>query len=72
LAANEKGRAYLRKLKETPIPVVTKPAAINSMGTDAKEVFACGAYAHDLFRLQFVTNSDKKAGEDWRKGPVIV
>ena len=72
LAANEKGRAYLKKLKDTPIPLVSKAASINSMGTYARKVFATGAYAHDLYSLQFVTNYDKKAGEDWRKGPVIV
>ena len=31
-----------------------------------------GALAHDLYRLQFVTNDDKKPGLDWKTGPVIV
>ena len=72
LAVNEKGRVYLRQLEESPIPLVTKPAVIRTMDENAQKVFAIGALAHDLYTLQFVTNSDKKAGEDWRKGPVVV
>ena len=72
LALNEKGRAYLRKLENSAIPVLTKPSEVKNMSTEAKRVFAAGAYAHDLYRLQFVTNNDKKPGCDWRKGPVIV
>jgi len=72
LAVNEKGREHLRTLDNTPIPLVTKPAAIKSLSDNAQKVFAAGASAHDLFRLQFVTNDDKKPGQDWRKGPVIV
>ena len=72
LALNEKGRSYIRSLEETSIPLVTKPATVRSLGPEAEKVFSIGARANDLFRLQFVTNSDKKPGEDWRKGPVIV
>ena len=72
LACSEKGRAHLKKLENPVIPFITKPAAVYSLGEEARNVFALGAYAHDLYRLQFVTNGDKKAGEDWRKGPVIV
>ncbi len=72
LAMNEKGRNYLHTLENTEIPLITKPAAVKSINTQAEKVFAVGASAHDLYRLQFVTNSDKKPGEDWRKGPIIV
>ncbi len=72
LAVNEKGRAYLRNLEEPGIPVVTKPSVIKNLGVQAEKVFACGAYAHDLYCMQYVTNSDKKPGADWKKGPAIV
>lgn len=72
LAVGEKGRAYLRELESPRIPLITKPAAVRELSSKAQEVFALGAYAHDLYCLQFITNDDKKAGGDWRKGPVIV
>jgi len=72
LAANEKGREHLRTLEKTSVPLVTKPAAIKTMDEDANKVFALGASAHDIYRLQFVTSDDKKAGNDWRMAPVIV
>ena len=72
LALNAKGREYLRELNETSIPIVIKPATVRALGAVAESVFAKGALANDVFRLQFVANDDKKPGEDWRKGPVIV
>ena len=72
LAFNEKGRSHLRTLENAEIPLLTKPAEVRTLGQYAENVFARGAYAHDLFRLQFVTKDDKKAGWDWRKGPIIV
>ena len=72
LSFNQKGREYLSKLEKTAIPLVIKPSSVKALGPEVEKVFALGASAHDLFRLQFVTNDDKKPGEDWRKGPVIV
>lgn len=72
LAFNSTGREYLAKLENTLIPLVIKPATLRGLGGEAEKVFSIGASAHDLFRLQFVTNDDKKPGEDWRKGPIIV
>ena len=72
LAANEKGRAHLRTLESSEIPVLIRPSDVKTFGAGAEKVFARGACANDLFRLQFITNDDKKPGEDWRKGPVIV
>ncbi len=72
LAFNQKGRAYLRSLENSRIPIITKPSHVKEIGGDAEKVFAIGALAHDLYRLQFVTNDDKKPGEDWKKRPVIV
>lgn len=72
LSFNQRGREYMRTLGETDIPILTKPANVKNYGVQAEKVFAIGASAHDLFRMQFVTNGDKKTGEDWRTGPVIV
>lgn len=72
LACGEKGRAYLAEYGEAAgLPVVTKPAVLRSLGGRAEEIFALGAAAHELYRLQFVTNDNKRWGEDWRTGPYI-
>lgn len=73
LAANEKGRAYLRQLDgKTTIPVVTKPGTVKHLGERAKALFAVGASAHDLYTLSFLSIADRKGGSDWRTGPKIV
>ena len=73
LAADEKGRAFLRRSAgESPIPVVTKPAAVRQLGGRAEALFALGASAHDLYTLSFLAIEDKKGGSDWRTGPKIV
>ena len=73
LAADEKGRAYLRQAAaKTRIPVVTKPAAVKELGDRAQAMFAAGASAHDLFSLSFLSIKDRKGSADWRTGPKIV
>ena len=73
LAANEKGRAYLRQVAgKTTIPVLTKPAAVKELGDRAQAMFAAGASAHDLYTLSFLSIEDRKGGSDWRTGPKIV
>ena len=73
LAADEKGRTYLRQAAaKTTIPVVTKPAAVKNLGVRARTMFAVGASAHDLYTLSFLSIEDRKGGADWRTGPKIV
>lgn len=73
LAADSAGCAYLREIDgKSAVPVLTKPAAVRRLDGGAAKVFALGASAHDVYTLQNVTNSDKKCGQDWRNGPVIV
>ena len=65
LAANERGRALLRDMRETAsLPVITKPA-------DAREMpeFCLTADAHDLYVL---AQPDKTPGQDWRRSPVML
>ncbi len=73
LAADAAGCAYLREIDgKSAVPVLTKPAAVRRLDGSAAKVFALGASAHDVYTLQNVTNSDKKCGQDWRTGPIIV
>ena len=72
LAADQRGREYLRELTSPAVPIVTKPASVKNRGERAAKLFAMNAKAHDLYTLQFVTNDNKVVGEDWRRGPCIV
>ena len=72
LACGERGRAWLgQNAGRMTIPLLTKPAAARSMGARAEEIFELGASAHELYRLQFVSDDDKAWGTDWRTGPYI-
>ena len=65
LAANERGRALLARMrKAAALPVITKPA-------DARDFpdFRLGADAHDLYVL---AQPDKTPGLDWRHSPAML
>lgn len=73
LAISPTGRRFLKERGEAgEIPLVTKPASVRTLGGETVRIFGISADAHDLFALQFVTNDDRKPGEDWRKGPFLV
>lgn len=72
LAADSRGRAFLREYNEANIPIVTKPAAIYELSGEDKHVFVTGAYAHDFYVLSNKADNDKKGRLDWKKGPFIV
>lgn len=73
LAANARGREILRGAGESAaIPMLTKPAAVRSLGPRAEEIFTLGADAHDFWALGCVGAAGIRPGEDWRKGPRIV
>ncbi|MBO5976753.1 MAG: nucleotidyltransferase family protein [Oscillospiraceae bacterium] len=73
LAANEKGCAILKKMKEkASLPVITKPAEINSLDREAKECFALESSATDLFVLGFSAREERKGDRDYRISPAII
>ena len=72
LSCSERGRAYLGQASNSfTIPLLTKPAAARRMDEESERIFELGASAHELYRLQFVTDDDKTWGTDWRTGPFI-
>ena len=71
LAADEKGRAYLRQ-RSGENPIVTKPAAVRALGTDSISLFTLGARAHDFYTLGYGLRDGIIPDEDWRRGPLIV
>ena len=73
LAIGCQGRDVLRRSdKDNVIKPLTKPARVGQISERAERVFACGAYAHDLFCLLYSAKNQRMVGEDWRKGPVLV
>lgn len=73
LAANEKGCAILKKMKErASLPIVTKPAEINSLDAEARACFALESAATDLFTLGFSAREERKGDRDYRMSPIII
>lgn len=73
LAANERGCAILKTMRErASLPVITKPADINSLGEEARECFALEAAATDLFVLGFSAREERKGDRDYRVSPLII
>lgn len=70
LAANGRGREYLRSLKPA-LPLLTRPAEIRKAGERAQRCFELGAAAHDLYRLQYAPDGGKTRDADW-KTPVLL
>ena len=73
LAADGKGRAYLRQRSgEGEIPVLTKPAAVRALGADSVSLFTLGARAHDFYTLGYGRRDGVIPEGDWRTGTIIV
>ena len=73
LAANAVGRELLARMRKTAeVPVLTKPADVRRLGTEARELFELEARAADLYALAYPDLSAASGGSVWREGPVIV
>ena len=73
LAASARGKALLAQMRETAaLPVLTKPAAVRELDEKARRVFALEAGAADLYVLALPAAEQRRGGEEWRIGPVIV
>ena len=73
LAANARGCGILGRASEnSPIPILSKPAAVLQYADTVRSVFTLGADAHDLYTLGFEATEERKAGKDWRTSPKIV
>lgn len=73
LAANAQGCTILKKMRErASIPIITKPAEINSLGAEARECFALERAATDLFVLGFSAREERRGDRDFRISPSIL
>ena len=77
LALNERGRRILRDVEEmrersgNGIPILNKPAHVRELGDRAEVIFRLGAQAHDFYTLLFPEETERRCGEDWRRGPTV-
>ncbi|MBQ3549322.1 MAG: nucleotidyltransferase family protein [Oscillospiraceae bacterium] len=69
LAANDKGRQLLRKLRKEGAPVLTKAADAAALGVEAAELMAREAGWTDLHGL--CREVIPPCGEEWRSSPVM-
>lgn len=72
LAANERGRALLRQMRDGGAPVLTKPADVGALGQEAETLFADESRRADLCALACPDLGQSACGQDWRKSPVMV
>lgn len=72
LAANEKGRALLKEMSgKAALPIITKPAAVNSLSEDCKQMLKLESRSTDLFVLAFRQTEERKPGSDYRTSPFM-
>ncbi|MEF9971032.1 MAG: nucleotidyltransferase family protein [Oscillospiraceae bacterium] len=73
LAANEKGRAALKLMGEkATIPIITKPAAVNELSPECKNLFKLESAAHDLYVLAYAAKEERRGQGDWRTSPQML
>lgn len=73
LAASEKGCRVLKEAKEkSSIPILTKPAAVRSLGKECEAMFELCSAAHDFYVLGYSAESERVCGADWRQSPKIL
>ena len=71
LSATADGRRLLRQMREHGVPVLTKPADVGLLGSEAQSLFTREARRTDVFALACPINPSV-CGEDWRHTPVMV
>ena len=72
LAANTRGRELLGRMRHTAsLPVLTKPADVRRLSTDAQQLLELEARSTDLYTLAYPNLAAASGGAEWREGPVI-
>lgn len=73
LAANDRGRAVLRILRDkSRIPILTKPATVHNLDEKSKKVFVLNSDAHDFYVLGYSAMEERRGNGDWRASPRIL
>ena len=72
LAMNKKGKAYLASLrKKAEIPLLIKPASVDKLSQECRDLFTLGAKAHSFYTLGFSSEAEYHPSEDWLRGPSL-
>ncbi len=73
LAFNPRGRELLRYIgSRSPVPLVTKPAAVHQLSPACEKLFTLCANAHDFYVLGYPAKPERRPGTDWKSGPKVV
>ncbi len=73
LAANDRGKKALRIINEkSTIPIITKPASVNDLSQQCRELFEQTSRAHDLYVLGYPVKAERRGGADYRSSPVFI
>ena len=73
LAFNERGRALLKRMKQTAsVPVLIRSADVRALDASAQRLFALTARAEDQYALAYPALAAAAGGSAWTSGPVIV
>ena len=72
LAANDTGRKLLRQMRGSGAPVLTKPADVAALGSEAEALFTQEAARTDLYTLTYPDLRHSLCGQDWRATPLML
>lgn len=73
LALNKKGMRLLREIKEkSDLPVITKPAAVHTLGGTARALFKKESDATDFYVLAYNASENRAGGQEWTLSPRVV
>lgn len=71
LGSTARGRELLRLAKENGTPVLTKPADVRRLSSEAQQLFALEVRATDFFTLAYPALDAAVGGSEWKTSPVI-
>ena len=70
LAMDGRGAELLHAMrKSAALPVVTKPAHVNTLDENIRAIFELGSRAHDLYVLGYSDPAEQRGGNDYRTSP---
>lgn len=72
LAANKRGRALLRQMRENGVPVLTKAADVAALGSEAQLWLEAEAQRTDLYTLGCPDLRQSGCGAEWRITPKML
>lgn len=73
LGCNDRGRELLREMKQNAkLPLLTKPGQMRRLEEQGQQVFRMEARASDLWRLCLPSPDQRRGGQEWLRGPVIL